>query len=142
MASVSGGWEGLSEGIGSRKRTLADDLTFFRLRPDRLRLSRFTTCEPICCDHPYPFILINTNRPSASQMAMSNPAPQLIYNTLFKRNSVYVSAIFLSAFGFSMGFDLATSAFWDARNRGVSLLSGSANDQQPLTVPAETMEGH
>jgi ubiquinol-cytochrome c reductase subunit 9 len=55
-------------------------------------------------------------------MAISMNAPQLIYNTLFKRNSVYVSAIFLSAFGFSMGFDLATSAFWDARNRGVSLL--------------------
>jgi hypothetical protein len=32
-----------------------------------------------------------------------------------------------------MGFDLATSAFWDARNRGVSLLYGSDRFWQRLT---------
>lgn len=46
--------------------------------------------------------------------------PQIIYNTFFKRNSVFVSTVFLSAFTFSIGFDLATSAWWDAHNRGVS----------------------
>ncbi|KAK1927499.1 putative ubiquinol-cytochrome c reductase complex 7.3 kDa protein [Papiliotrema laurentii] len=42
----------------------------------------------------------------------------IIYNTFFKRNSVFVSTVFLSAFTFSIGFDLATSAWWDAHNRG------------------------
>ncbi|GFZ42622.1 hypothetical protein JCM24511_00339 [Saitozyma sp. JCM 24511] len=41
-----------------------------------------------------------------------------IYTTIFKRNSVFVTSVFLGAFGFSMGFDLATSAWWDAHNRG------------------------
>jgi ubiquinol-cytochrome c reductase subunit 9 len=49
-----------------------------------------------------------------------NLVPQPIYTTLFKRNSVFVTSVFLGAFGFSMGFDLATSAWWDAHNRGVS----------------------
>lgn len=43
------------------------------------------------------------------------------YNSIFRRNSVYVPVVFLSAFGFSMGFDLLTTAWWDAHNRGVSL---------------------
>ncbi|KAL1410374.1 Cytochrome b-c1 complex subunit 9, mitochondrial [Vanrija albida] len=42
----------------------------------------------------------------------------VIYNTLFRRNSVFVPTIFLAAFGFSIGFDLATSAFWDKHNAG------------------------
>jgi len=45
----------------------------------------------------------------------------MFYNTLFKRNSVFVSTIFLSAFSFSIGYDLLTTAWWDAHNRGVSL---------------------
>jgi ubiquinol-cytochrome c reductase subunit 9 len=44
----------------------------------------------------------------------------MIYNALFKRNSVFVSAIFLGAFSFSIGYDTLTSAWWDAHNRGVS----------------------
>lgn len=47
-------------------------------------------------------------------------AQQPIYNTFFKRNSVFVTSVFLGAFGFSIGFDLATSAFWDFHNKGVS----------------------
>jgi hypothetical protein len=50
-----------------------------------------------------------------------NPCSQIIYNTFFKRNSVYVTTVFASAFAFSIGFDLATSAWWDAHNRGVSV---------------------
>lgn len=48
---------------------------------------------------------------------------QPIYNTFFRRNSVFVSSVFVAAFTFSIGFDLATSAFWDAHNRGVSVWS-------------------
>lgn len=40
-------------------------------------------------------------------------------NSLFKRNAVYVSSIFLGAFVFGMSYDLATTAWWDAHNRGV-----------------------
>ncbi|WVQ83614.1 hypothetical protein IAT38_005755 [Cryptococcus sp. DSM 104549] len=42
----------------------------------------------------------------------------LLYNTFFKRNSTYVATIFLGAFTFSIGYDLATTAFWDNHNRG------------------------
>ncbi|CBQ71407.1 probable QCR9-ubiquinol--cytochrome-c reductase subunit 9 [Sporisorium reilianum SRZ2] len=41
-----------------------------------------------------------------------------IYNTVFKRNSVYVGTIFFGAFAFGIGFDLATTAWWDAHNKG------------------------
>ncbi|EIW66633.1 hypothetical protein TREMEDRAFT_34957, partial [Tremella mesenterica DSM 1558] len=41
-----------------------------------------------------------------------------IYNTFFRRNSIFVTTVFLGAFGFSMGFDVLTSAWWDAHNRG------------------------
>lgn len=46
---------------------------------------------------------------------------QPVYSTLFKRNSIFVSTVFLTAFSFSIGFDLVTSSFWDYHNRGVSL---------------------
>ncbi|PWY97973.1 putative QCR9-ubiquinol--cytochrome-c reductase subunit 9 [Testicularia cyperi] len=41
-----------------------------------------------------------------------------VYNTLFKRNSVYVGSIFFGAFAFGIGYDLATTAWWNAHNRG------------------------
>ncbi|KAI9632545.1 cytochrome b-c1 complex subunit 9 [Dioszegia hungarica] len=41
-----------------------------------------------------------------------------VYSTLFKRNSVFVAAIFAGAFSFSIGFDVLTSAYWDMHNRG------------------------
>jgi hypothetical protein len=47
--------------------------------------------------------------------------PQPIYSTLFKRNSIFVTTVFLSAFSFSIGFDLATTAYWDYHNKGVSV---------------------
>jgi hypothetical protein len=49
----------------------------------------------------------------------TNPL-QPIYSTFFKRNSVFVSSVFIGAFTFSIGFDLATTAFWDYHNKGVS----------------------
>lgn len=50
---------------------------------------------------------------------------QPVYNALFKRNSIFITSVFLAAFTFSIGFDLATSAFWDRHNRGVSAFSAS-----------------
>jgi ubiquinol-cytochrome c reductase subunit 9 len=40
------------------------------------------------------------------------------YNTFVKRNSVYVTSIFVGAFTFGVGFDVAVSNFWDNWNRG------------------------
>jgi len=40
------------------------------------------------------------------------------YNTLVKRNSVYVTSIFAGAFAFSIGFDVAVTKVWDSWNRG------------------------
>ncbi|KAK9894303.1 putative subunit of the ubiquinol-cytochrome c reductase complex [Cystobasidium minutum MCA 4210] len=37
---------------------------------------------------------------------------------LFKRNSVYVSTIFVGAFAFGIGFDLAMTKFWEYKNQG------------------------
>ncbi|KAH8916024.1 hypothetical protein BT69DRAFT_1229092 [Atractiella rhizophila] len=37
---------------------------------------------------------------------------------LFKRNSVFVSTVAVTAFGFSIVFEKATTAFWDNHNRG------------------------
>ncbi|KAH8113350.1 ubiquinol-cytochrome C reductase [Phellopilus nigrolimitatus] len=45
-----------------------------------------------------------------------------VYNTLFKRNSVFVTGVFATAFGFGIGFDLAVNSFWDRWNQGVSPL--------------------
>ncbi|KAL5530596.1 QCR9 [Sanghuangporus sanghuang] len=41
-----------------------------------------------------------------------------LYNTLFKRNSVFVSSVFVGAFAFSIGFDVGINAFWDRWNQG------------------------
>ncbi|KAI0269196.1 ubiquinol-cytochrome C reductase UQCRX/QCR9-like protein, partial [Gloeopeniophorella convolvens] len=40
------------------------------------------------------------------------------YNTLVKRNSVYVTSIFVGAFAFGVGFDIGVTKFWDSWNRG------------------------
>ncbi|KAI0676950.1 ubiquinol-cytochrome C reductase UQCRX/QCR9-like protein [Trametes maxima] len=40
------------------------------------------------------------------------------YNTLVRRNSVYVPTIFAGAFAFSIGFDLGVTQFWDTWNKG------------------------
>ncbi|WVQ94744.1 hypothetical protein IAU59_001825 [Kwoniella sp. CBS 9459] len=42
----------------------------------------------------------------------------LIYSSIFKRNSAFVASTFVAAFTFSIGYDLATSAWWDYHNRG------------------------
>ncbi|KAJ3867847.1 ubiquinol-cytochrome C reductase [Lentinula novae-zelandiae] len=40
------------------------------------------------------------------------------YNTIFKRNSVYVGSVFAAAFAFGIGFDSGVTAFWDSWNKG------------------------
>ncbi|KII95880.1 hypothetical protein PLICRDRAFT_170479 [Plicaturopsis crispa FD-325 SS-3] len=40
------------------------------------------------------------------------------YNALVKRNSVYVSSIFIGAFAFGVGFDVGITKFWDSHNQG------------------------
>ncbi|KAF9247113.1 ubiquinol-cytochrome C reductase UQCRX QCR9-like protein [Melanogaster broomeanus] len=42
----------------------------------------------------------------------------IFYNSIAKRNSVYVSAIFAGAFAFGVGFDVAVQSFWDRWNQG------------------------
>ncbi|KAF8529216.1 cytochrome b-c1 complex subunit 9, partial [Hysterangium stoloniferum] len=40
------------------------------------------------------------------------------YNTIVKRNSVYVTSILLGAYAFGVGFDIGVESFWDKWNRG------------------------
>ncbi|KAL9940211.1 hypothetical protein V8E36_000916 [Tilletia maclaganii] len=41
-----------------------------------------------------------------------------VYQSIFKRNSIYVGSVFAGAFGFAIGFDVITSKWWDSHNRG------------------------
>ncbi|KAI0080712.1 ubiquinol-cytochrome C reductase UQCRX/QCR9-like protein [Panus rudis PR-1116 ss-1] len=40
------------------------------------------------------------------------------YNTIVKRNSVFVTTIFAGAFAFGVSFDVAVTSFWDRWNKG------------------------
>jgi ubiquinol-cytochrome c reductase subunit 9 len=48
------------------------------------------------------------------------------YNSLVKRNSVYVTSIFAAAFGFGVAFDVGVTSFWDRWNKGVRRSSSYA----------------
>ena len=60
---------------------------------------------------------------------------------------VYVTSIFVGAFTFGVGFDVAVSKFWDNWNRGVCpsfllyIVIRRFNDCVP-PLYAETMEGY
>ncbi|KAJ7228896.1 cytochrome b-c1 complex subunit 9 [Mycena pura] len=41
-----------------------------------------------------------------------------LYNTVFRRNSVFVTTVFAGAFAFGIGFDTAVTTFYDRWNRG------------------------
>ncbi|PWN92745.1 cytochrome b-c1 complex subunit 9 [Acaromyces ingoldii] len=41
-----------------------------------------------------------------------------IYNTVFKRNSVFVGTVFFGAFAFGLGFDTVSQKLWESHNRG------------------------
>ncbi|GBE79397.1 ubiquinol-cytochrome C reductase [Sparassis latifolia] len=55
--------------------------------------------------------------PPPSSVAMASLA-NVFYNSLVKRNSVYVTSIFAGAFAFGVGFDVAITSFWDNWNKG------------------------
>ncbi|KAG2225331.1 hypothetical protein INT45_005575 [Circinella minor] len=50
--------------------------------------------------------------------AASSGLSRTIYNTFFRKNSVFVTTIFVSAIGFNMGFDTLTDKIWDDANKG------------------------
>lgn len=56
------------------------------------------------------------------------------YNSVVRRNSVYVSSIFLGAFTFGVGFDIGATQFWDTWNKGVSHALYDVPSQCRLTV--------
>ncbi|KIY65444.1 ubiquinol-cytochrome C reductase UQCRX/QCR9-like protein [Cylindrobasidium torrendii FP15055 ss-10] len=47
-------------------------------------------------------------------MSLSN----VFYNTIFKRNSTFVPAVFAGAFAWSIGFEIAVTKFHDSWNKG------------------------
>ncbi|KAI8979408.1 ubiquinol-cytochrome C reductase [Mycotypha africana] len=55
--------------------------------------------------------------------ARASGITRTIYNTIFKRNSVFVTTIFVGAIGFTMGFDTITTKVWDDINRGAQMCS-------------------
>jgi len=46
------------------------------------------------------------------------PFASAFYNAFVKRNSVFVSTIFVGAFAFGIGFDVGITSFWDHWNKG------------------------
>ncbi|RPA91921.1 hypothetical protein L873DRAFT_253147 [Choiromyces venosus 120613-1] len=49
---------------------------------------------------------------------MNHKLSQSIYNAIFRRNYVFVGAVFAGAFAFEIMFDQATDRIWDNINRG------------------------
>ncbi|KAI8391597.1 cytochrome b-c1 complex subunit 9 [Radiomyces spectabilis] len=49
---------------------------------------------------------------------VSSGISRTIYNTIFKRNSVFITSIFAGAIAFNMGFDTVTDKVWDNMNQG------------------------
>ncbi|KAA8899006.1 cytochrome b-c1 complex subunit 9 [Sphaerosporella brunnea] len=43
---------------------------------------------------------------------------QTIYNTVFRRNYIFVGAVFVGAFAFEMAFDTISDKVWDRLNAG------------------------
>ncbi|RKP38162.1 hypothetical protein BJ085DRAFT_16578 [Dimargaris cristalligena] len=50
-----------------------------------------------------------------------NKFNRVIYNTLFKRNSMFIGTIMASAFIFQLSFDNVVNGWFARRNAGVSL---------------------
>ncbi|KAJ9084458.1 qcr9 subunit 9 of the ubiquinol cytochrome-c reductase complex [Entomophthora muscae] len=47
-----------------------------------------------------------------------NRANRFIYNSLFKRNSIFLFGVFAGAFAFEIAFDRTIDYFWDRNNKG------------------------
>ncbi|EXJ90873.1 ubiquinol-cytochrome c reductase subunit 9 [Capronia coronata CBS 617.96] len=43
---------------------------------------------------------------------------ETVFNTVFRRNAVFLTAVFTGAFFFEIGFDTATNRLWDSWNQG------------------------
>ncbi|CAO3650528.1 unnamed protein product [Cunninghamella blakesleeana] len=50
--------------------------------------------------------------------AASTGISRTIYNTIFKRNSVFVTSVFVSAIAFEVVYDSASDKIWDNLNKG------------------------
>ncbi|KAJ5539375.1 hypothetical protein N7513_007707 [Penicillium frequentans] len=48
----------------------------------------------------------------------SNRCPLLAFRSLFRKNAVYLTAIFAGAFAFELSFDTASNKIWDSWNAG------------------------
>lgn len=55
--------------------------------------------------------------------AASSGLSRTIYNTIFKKNSVFVTTIFAGAIAFEVGFDTLADKVWDNLNKGVSYIA-------------------
>lgn len=75
--------------------------------------------------------------PSQVANAPLNKANRFIYNSLFRRNSVFLFGVFAGAFAFELAFDRAIDAFWDRNNKGVG-----ARPLFYLTSYLEAVEGY
>ncbi|KAL2870966.1 cytochrome b-c1 complex subunit 9 [Aspergillus lucknowensis] len=49
---------------------------------------------------------------------MAGALASSIYQTLIRRNAVYLTSIFVGAFAFEIAFDTSTNKIWDTWNRG------------------------
>ncbi|KAI9224642.1 cytochrome b-c1 complex subunit 9 [Blastocladiella britannica] len=43
---------------------------------------------------------------------------RFLYTGLFRRNAVFVGALFVTAFAFEVAYDKATDGLWDSHNKG------------------------
>ncbi|KAJ1973300.1 qcr9 subunit 9 of the ubiquinol cytochrome-c reductase complex [Dimargaris verticillata] len=43
---------------------------------------------------------------------------RVVYNTIFKRNSVFVTTVLFSAFAFQLSFDRVVDGWYHQRNKG------------------------
>ncbi|KAH7330659.1 ubiquinol-cytochrome C reductase [Rhizoctonia solani] len=59
------------------------------------------------------------------------------YNVIVRRNSVFATTIFASAFAFSIGFDQATNAFWESHNKGTYAIMAYAGTRRYLSLIAK-----
>ena len=99
-----------SRDLGGKQRSSSFILLVFPHRPGSM------------CPLGYHDPSLKITLPSATLMdtPLEHPDPsklpklQLFYNTFVRRNSVFVSSIFLGAFAFSITFDLATTAFCES----------------------------
>lgn len=70
----------------------------------------------LLCSGCYLFWSHSLALPPSTKMSLANT----FYNTLVKKNSVFVATIFATAFAFEVAFDTTSTKVWDNLNKGVS----------------------